>query len=192
VANPTPNWKFQFNWTVPKSVSTNDLPGSRAYFSSHLTEWSTIANGGTTLDGQVKQDLANAELELNNTAVSATTQGEVKSTFNVVAAYTFTDTWAKGFTIGAGATALGQQETSTGGSFYSPSYTTYIAFLKYETVYELGGKKWHVTYQLNVDNLTNNENLVFTGYNQNGGATQGSNFYFLEPRKFSLSVQTKF
>jgi hypothetical protein len=192
VANPTPNWKIQINYSQPKSVSTNDMPGSRAYFAAHLTEWSSVASGGTALDGTLKQDLANAELELNNTAVSATTQGEVKSTFNVVAAYSFTDTWAKGLTIGAGATALGEQETSTGGSFFSPAYTTYIAFVKYQTVYELGGKKWHVTYQLNVDNLTDNKNLVFTGYNQNGSAIQGSNYYFLEPRKFSLSVQTKF
>jgi len=192
VANPTPNIKIQISYSAPKSVTSNDLPGSRAYFASHLTEWSQIANGGTTFDGQLKQDLTNAELELTNTAVSANNQGTVKSTFNVVAAYTFTDSPVKGLTIGAGATALGEQETSTGGTLYSPAYTTYIAFLKYETVYGISGRKLHVTYQLNVDNLTNNKNLVFTNYNQSGTATQGSNFYFLEPRKFSFSLQTKF
>jgi outer membrane receptor for monomeric catechols len=111
----------------------------------------------------------------------------------LVAAYTFTETWAKGLSIGAGATALGKQETSTGGVMYSPAYTTYIAFLKYETVYEAAGKKFHVTYQLNVDNLTDNKNLVFTGYNSNpNGMTQGSNFYYLTPRKVSLSLATRF
>ena len=49
-----------------------------------------------------------------------------------------------------------------------------------------------MTYQLNVDNLTNNRDLVFTGYNQNSaGMTQGSNYYELEPRKFTLSLETK-
>ena len=192
VANPTPNWRFQASYAIPKSVVDNDLPNTRAYFASHLTEWTAVASGTTALDGQVAADLSNAEQELNNTAIPATNQGLVKSTFNIVAAYTFTDTWAKGFSIGAGATALGEQETSTGGKLFSPGYTTYIAFLKYETSYHAAGRKFHVVYQLNVDNLTNNENLVFTGYNQNGGATQGSGYYFLEPRKVSLSLSTKF
>lgn len=192
VANPTPNWRFQASYAVPKSVESNDLPGSRAYFASHLTEWSTIANGGTTLDGTVKEDLTNAETTLTNTSIAATNAGLVKSTANLVAAYTFTDTWAKGFTLGAGATALGAQETSTGGTLFSPSYTTYIAFLKYETVYYAADRKFHVTYQLNVDNLTNDKNLVFTGYNANGNLAQGSNYYYLDPRKVTLSATMKF
>jgi len=193
VANPTPNWRFQASYAVPKSVEDNDLPGSRAYFAAHLTEWSAVANGGTNLDGIVKADLANAETELNNTSISATNQGLVKSTFNLVAAYTFTGTWAKGLTLGAGATALGAQETSTGGTLYSPAYTTYIAFIQYKTVYNAMGKRVHVTYQLNVDNLTDNKNLVFTGYNSSpSGQTQGSNYYFLDPRKFTLSLAMNF
>lgn len=194
VANPTPNWRFQASYAVPKSVEDNDLPGSRAYFADHLSEWQAVAGGGTSLDGTLASDLRNAEQTLTNTAISAANQGTVKYTFNVVAAYTFTDTLIKGFTIGAGATALGAQETSTGGTLYSPAYTTYIAFLKYSTTYHAMGRKLHVTYQLNVDNLGGSKNLVFTGYNQNSstGAVQGSNFYYLDPRKFTLSLFTSF
>jgi len=156
--------------------------------------WTPVANGGTTLDGTLAADLRNAEQTLSNTAIAATNQGTVKSTFNVVAAYSFTDTFAKGLEIGVGATALGEQETSTGGTLWSPGYTTYIAFLKYSTTYHALGRKVHVTYQLNVDNLGGNKNLVFTGYNQNSGtgAVQGSNFYYLDPRKFTLSMFTSF
>ena len=191
-ANPTENWRFQASYAVPKSVEDNDLPGSRAYFAAHLSEWQQVANGNSPFAGQVGADLVNAQNTLNNTSIEATNAGVVKSTFNLVAAYTFTDAWAKGFTIGAGATALGKQETSTGGTLFSPGYTTYIAFLKYSTVYHLGGRNLHVTYQLNVDNLTNNRDLVFTGYNQNSaGMTQGSNYYELDPRRFTLSLVTK-
>jgi hypothetical protein len=193
VANPTPNWRFQANYSAPKSVENNDLPNSRAYFNAHLTEWSTIANGGTNLDGQVKVDLANAQQTLTNTSIPATNQGEFKSTFNLVAAYTFTTTAVRGLTIGAGATALGPQETSTGGLLFSPAYTTYIAFLKYSTSYHAMGRKIQVTYQLNVDNLTDNKNLVFTNYNMNpSGMVQGTNYYFLQPRKFTASLATRF
>jgi outer membrane receptor for monomeric catechols len=193
VANPTPNWRFQASYAVPKSVEDNDLPNSRAYFDSHLAEWSAVANGGSSLDGTVKEDLANAEQELNNTSISATNQGVVKSTFNLVAAYSFTETFVRGLTLGAGATALGKQETSTGGALFSPGYTTYIAFIKYATSYHAMGRKINVTYQLNVDNLTNDKNLVFTGYNTNNlGSTQGTSYYFLEPRKFTASVATRF
>jgi hypothetical protein len=192
-ANPSKNWRFQASYAVPKSQEDNDLPGSRAYFASHLNEWQQVANGSNSFAGQVATDLNNAELTLHNTAIPATNAGVVKSTFNLVAAYTFTDTWAQGLTIGAGATALGKQETTTGGMLYSPAYTTYIAFLRYETVYELAGKKCHVVYALNVDNLTNDQNLVFTGFNQNSsGMTQGANYYFLEPRKFTFSVSAKY
>jgi len=191
-ANPTPNWRFQATYSQPKSVEDNDLPGSRAYFAAHLAEWTTVADGGSKLDGQVLADLGNAEQTLTDTSVSATNAGVVKSTFNVVAAYTFTETPVKGLTIGAGATALGKQETSTGGTLWSPSYTTYIAFLTYSTHYELGGKRVHVKYQLNVDNLGNNRDLVFTGFNQDGTQVQGSNYYLIDPRKFTLGLTVSY
>ena len=43
-----------------------------------------------------------------------------------------------------------------------------------------------------MDNLANNRNLVFTGYNQSGTTVQGAGFYYLDPRKFSLSAALKF
>jgi hypothetical protein len=190
-ANPTPNWRFQASYAIPKSVEDNDLPGSRAYFNSHLAEWQTVASSSNPLAGQVQEDLTNAMTTLNNTAIPATNQGTVKSTFNAVVAYTFTDTALKGFTIGAGATALGKQEATTGGALYSPAYTTYIAFLKYEATYHLAGKRLHVIYQLNADNLSDNRNLVFTGYNSANGSTYGANYYLIDPRKFTLSLTTK-
>jgi hypothetical protein len=194
VGNPTPNIRFQLNWSIPKSVEDNDLPNSRAYFAQHLTEWQAVASGGSTLDGTVAEDLRNAETTLANTSISATNQGTVKYTFNAIVAYTWTDGFLKGLGIGGGGTALGAQESSTGGAFFSPSYTTYVAFIKYEQNYHAMGRHIHLSYQLNVDNLTNNQNLVFTGYNSNSttGGIQGSNFYYIEPRKFTGSISMKF
>ena len=191
-ANPTPNWKFQASFAEPKVVSENDLPGSRAYFAAHLGEWQSVANGGSKLDGQLNQDLINAEQTLVNTAGTANQAGVVKSTFNLVIAYTFTDGVVNGLTLGAGATSLGEQEISTGGTLYSPAYTTYIAFVSYSTAYEAFGKKLHVKYQLNVDNLTDNRTLVYTGFNQVGSLTQGSNYYLIDPRKFTLSAVLRY
>ena len=191
-ANPTENWRFQISYAAPKSESANDLPGSRAYFAAHLAEWQQIASGGTKLDGQLAQDLVNAENTLQDTAIPANNAGVVKSTFNVVGAYSFTDNVLRGLTIGAGATALGEQEISTGGTLYSPAYTTYIAFASYSTSYDILGKRVHVKYQLNVDNLTDNKNLVFTSFNQVGTATQGANYYLIEPRKFTLGLTLRY
>lgn len=191
-ANPTPNWRFQASYAAPKSQSANDLPGTRAYFAAHLAEWQQVANGGTKLDGQVLADLNNSENTLVNTEASPDNAGVVKSTFNFVAAYTFTESMVKGLTIGAGATALGEQRISTGGTMFSPAYTTYIAFLTYSTSYNIMGDKVHVRYQLNVDNLTNNQNLVFTQFNQVGSQTQGSNYYLIDPRKFTLGLSLRY
>jgi len=187
-ANPSPNWRFQASYSRPKSVEDNDLPGSRAYFAAHLAEWSAVADGGSKLDGQLLSDLSNAQLTLNDTAKEATNAGVVKSTFNVVAAYTFTATPLNGLTIGLGATALGEQETSTGGLLYSPGYTIYNAFLTYSQHYNMFGKRVHVKYQLNIDNFTNNRDLVFTGFNEVGTQVQGSNYYLIDPLKVTLGL----
>ena len=191
-ANPTENWRFQVSYAQPKSQQANDLPGSRAYFAAHLSEWQQISGGGSKLDGQLAQDLVNAENTLSNTSVASDNAGVVKSTFNVVGAYTFTDTWARGLTLGAGATALGEQRISTGGTMFSPAYTTYIAFATYATSYDILGKKVHVKYQFNVDNLADNKNLVFTSFNQVGGLTQGANYYLIDPRKFTLGLTVRY
>ncbi len=190
VANPTPNWRFQVTLAVPKSVSTNDLPGARQYYDAHLAEWSPLVTTGTQpYAGSLNQDLTNTETTLNNVAGSKTSAGLVKSTFSVFTVYTFTDTWARGLAIGGGATALGAQNISTGGSLSSPGYQIYSALVSYST--RLG--KVPAKFQLNVDNLFGNKTLVYTGYNTfSNGGTQGSNFNYLTPRKLTLSMRLEF
>ncbi|MFI5356753.1 MAG: TonB-dependent siderophore receptor [Opitutales bacterium] len=192
-ANPTDNLRLQVGYSVPKSVSDNDLPGSRVYYAAHLAEWQAVANGTGPNHGQVATDLTNAANTLANTRATPTNAGVVKYTFNIFGVYTFTDDWAKGLSVGGGATALGAQNISTGGTMSSPGYTTYNALFAYETKFDTLGDKIRVKFQLNIDNLFDNKDLVYTGFNQNAaGMTQGSNFYFLEPRKFTFSANFKF
>jgi outer membrane receptor for monomeric catechols len=87
---------------------------------------------------------------------------------------------------------LGKQNISTGGSAFSPAYTTYSALLAYDTAFNLAGEHLQVKFQLNVDNLTDNKNLVYTGYTQFGTSTQGAGYYFVAPRKYALSANIKF
>jgi hypothetical protein len=50
------------------------------------------------------------------------------------------------------------------------------------------GKRVHVKYQLNIDNFTNNRDLVFTGFNEVGTQVQGSNYYLIDPLKVTLGL----
>lgn len=187
-ANPTPNWRLQVSYSVPKSVSTNNLVGSRAYFASHLAEWQTTATGGIApYNGTLAGDLTRAQQKLTETSVEATNAGLVKSTLSAFAVYTFTDTWVKGLSIGGGATSLGTQNIRTGGTMKSPGYTTYNALVGYQMKFG----SYPVKVQLNVDNLFDKDTLVYTDFNTVGSDSQGSSFYFVPPRKFTLSVTIK-
>lgn len=191
-ANPTPNLRLQAGWSLPKSVSDNDLPGSRAYYAAHLAEWQAIASSSNPFAGQVAQDLTNAQRTLTNTSASVTNAGLVKSTFNFFAVYTFTNDWANGFSIGGGATVLGQQYISTGGTATSPGYSVWSGLLAYKITFHTLGREIHTKFQLNVDNLLDSKNLVYTGYNTFSTLTQGSGYYFLTPRRFTLSANFQF
>jgi outer membrane receptor protein involved in Fe transport len=193
VANPTTNLRLQIGLSLPKSVADNDLPGSRAYFAAHLAEWQTQANAnGNQYQKQLAQVITQSQTTLANTSIPASSAGTVKSTFNFFAVYTFTDSWAKGFAIGGGGTTLGKQNISTGGTAFSPGFTTLNALLSYSTVFNIAGERLQTKFQLNVDNLLDNKNLIYTGYNTFGSQTQGSGFNYLEPRKFTLSANFKF
>ncbi len=198
VANPTDNLRLQLGWSLPKSVVQSDLPGSRKYFAAHLPEWQPVASSNpsdpiaASHAANLQRIISNSQLTLANTAVPATSAGLVKSTLNFFAVYTFTNEWANGLSIGAGATALGKQNISTGGALSSPSYTTYSALVAYNTAFNAMGRRMHVKIQLNVDNLTDNKNLVFTGYTAFGTLNQGAGYNFVDPRKYTLSANLTF
>ena len=187
-ANPTPNLRLQVSYSVPKSVSTNNLNGSRAYFASHLAEWQKVAGTGLApYAGTLAADLTTAQQKLNETSVEATNAGLVKSTLSAFAVYTFIGGAVDGLSIGGGATSLGAQNIRTGGALKSPAYTTWSALVAYQTKF----RSYPVKLQLNVDNLFDNDTLVFTDFNTAGTETQGSSYYFVAPRKFSLSITVK-
>jgi len=193
VANPTSNLRLQIGLALPKSVSDNDLPGSRAYFNTHLAEWQPFASSS---GNQYQQALAtiinNSKTTLANTSVSSTSAGLVKSTFNFFAVYTFTDETMKGWSVGGGGTTLGSQNITTGGTATSPGFSTFAALVAYSTSFKVSGEKIHAKFQLNVDNLFDNKNLIFTGYNTFGTTTQGAGYNFLAPRTLTLSANFKF
>jgi hypothetical protein len=188
-ANPTKNLRLQITYALPKSVVSDNLGGSRAYYASHLNDWKAVTTTGKApFAGQLASDLTTAQTKLNETAVEGTNLGVVKSTLSAFAAYSFTEGALKGLTFGGGPTRLGEQNIRTGGTLKSPGYITWSALLGYQT------RVAHhdIKIQLNVDNVFDNDTLVYTDFNTVGTTTQGSNYYLLTPRKFTLSATFKF
>ena len=184
--------RFQANYSAPKSDVDDNLGGSRAYFANHLAEWQAVPTPVSPIQinaaGALASGLATAQQKLNETAVPGGNQGVIKYTLSAFAVYTFTDGAAQGLSFGGGPTRLGSQNIRTGGSLESPGYITWSALVAYRTKVA----NYPVKLQLNVDNVFNNDALVFTDFNTVGTENQGSGYYFVTPRKFTLSATINF
>lgn len=116
-------------------------------------------------------------------------------TANLYTTYSFRDGWLKGFAFGGGANFRGKQVigNANGSPFhyrYANAYTLVSAHTRYD--YRFG--KVRARFQLNVSNLLDEENVVYTAYSVN--ATAGGDvpnaFRYHQPRKVSLTASFNF
>lgn len=186
VANPTDNIRVQLHYSAPKGERTNDGVDGLAYFNEHLSEWSSVAAGSSTPDQKLASDLAMAKANYAIWAVPTLAAGVVKSMWNAFATYSFTDTMLKGAEVGFGATETGARQIDQVNK--TDEYTTESLLLGYSNKTVIAGHKLNYRVQFNVDNLFNNNKLIFQSYN----GTQGMDYNFIPDRKFTVSVALGF
>ena len=199
-------------------------------FQAKWSAWATNLKNdkGETLTTAEGQNITNQILNIqNNIAGSApgtVNNNTVKWSGSLAATYQFgRETTLRGFSVGYGISGRGERKTSSlpaailfgltaPGSraatpaenqaaafayLYQPSYYTQDANIAYRKRFG----KYNVRFQLNVNNITDKQDLLFNGYTTYRVLGQNTNpllgmfpngFNYLEPRKFILTTSVDF
>jgi outer membrane receptor for monomeric catechols len=110
---------------------------------------------------------------------------------NLFTRYRFTRGFLRNLTVGGGVNLvarrfIGSREVGTETVFdYSEGYERYSAFL----AYELKSRHAAWKFQLNVDNVLDDDGFRYTALNPNGVGLQ---FRIQDPRSYRVSVSSKF
>jgi len=198
VANPTPNIRLQAHYSKPKGEKENNGPNGRVYFAQHLPDWQPIASGSSPEAIQLAKLLTDAQKMLDTTSVKTITAKLPTEIYNFWGTYSFLEGGLKGLEIGGGASYLGEQygqpwETANGKRTLSPSYTIVSAFIGYTTNFGAWGRDIRAKFQINVDNVLDEDKLIFTAYQTFGSSgIQGGNYRYLDSRRFTFSATFSF
>jgi hypothetical protein len=216
VANPTRQLRLALNVKNAETQVSDLFPAITAYIAEHRGTWLAPQNAnrivgtgfGSATGQTVAQVVASTELLLR-TVKAPEGRAPVmdrKITGNMFAKYSFASGFLKNFAVGAGANyrsraVLAYRIQTDQQAAYTPAYTDFNGLLQYSGRFR--SDKIRYTLQLNIDNLTDNQDpqAVNGGQPVPGNASQSIlptvdgvvPFYILpEPRRFSLSATFTF
>jgi outer membrane receptor protein involved in Fe transport len=193
-ANPTKSLRLQASFGLPESQIVNALPGQRAYYAQNLPTWEAAAATGTPDAATLRTELVNAQRILDQNVAGKDKVGLVKYTASLFANYTFQEGALHGFSIGGGVAQTGRQYVGEirNEKFYSSERLTTQLVLAYETTF----KGMPARIALNLENLLNDRDPIYTGYDSSWVAADGrpvvSGYYFPNPLTARLSVRLTF
>lgn len=196
--SPTENFRLQFHYSKPKGQKENDGPNAARYFAQKIATWQAAAGGTGPEQTKLATMLTNAQNSINSVRVPTITGHLIKDMYNVFATYSFSEGAMRGFQVGAGATSLGQQygnpwDNVNGHRTLSPSYTTYTALVGYQRNFDFANRRVRARLQLNVDNITNVDRLIFLSYQSYGtNQTQPMDYNMVAPRKYTITASFDF
>ena len=216
VANPTRQLRLSVNVKNAETKVSNLFPHMTAYIAEHRDTWLSPNNAnrivgsgyGSASGLTVAQVVQNTDLLLRTVKApeGRSPVMDRKIMGNMFAKYSFNSGFLKNFAVGSGANYRGRavlayRIQTDQQAAYTPAYTDFNALVQYS------GRFWsdkiRYTLQLNVDNLTDNQDpqAVNGGQAVPGNAAQSIlpsmdgvvPFYILpEPRRFSLSATFTF
>jgi iron complex outermembrane recepter protein len=187
IANLTPNWRLMTNASTNKTSLTNVAMTVREYIAANRTAW--IATGNATVLDQLKQleDYVKPNLiDVDGGSLPLTP----KWTANLRTDYTMRTGKLKGVNAGFGVrTRLGtflgytSSDPATRREITAGSTTVADANIGYATKLGWRGTDHRVKFQLNVNNLFDNQKLLALKSNSQN---QVLNYRFQTPRQFIL------
>lgn len=191
-ANLTRNWRLMFNYARPETEQSNIGEGLRGYYDANIAEWRAGANNPAIPNSAaIAQNILDIESTLQGYTDGRRLNNTPDYTANAYTTYSFRDGWLKGFAVGGGANFRGRQLIGNRRNLpfdylYSNSYVLVSSHVSFTHL--LG--KVRTRYQLNVSNLLNDRDVVFTNYSFNAGlGTEVPNaFRHQAPRRFMLTV----
>ncbi len=196
--NPTKNFRLLAHYAVPKGKTENAAPNSMRYFQEHLATWQAAAGGTSPESTTLASDLTKAGDTLDAVSEPAVTAHLAKKIYNLFGVYSFDEGALNGWEFGAGITGLGKQYGNPGDKIngervLSPAYSTWSMLIGYSTKFNTMNRDVAANFQLNVDNVFDNDKLVFLSYQAYGdGLTQPMDFRYLAPRQVTLTATFSF
>lgn len=195
-ANLARGWRLMLNYALPETEQGDIGPGLRGYVATHLATWQAgAANPNLPNRARIETNINDINRTIQGYTQGRTLNNTVKYTGNVYTTYSFREGPLKGFAIGGGANFRGKQlvgnvNNSPFDYLYTPSYVLVSGHMGYELPF----KKVRTRLQLNVSNLFNEQDVVFTSYifNAAAGGDVPQNFRYQTPRRYSLSATFRF
>jgi len=213
VINPTKNWRGMVNFSISDAFVSNAYSETRAYYDLYIDEWrARAANSSVTDSNAINTRLSTIETGFFNNTDGRTLDRTPDYSARVFTTYRIPEGKLKGLSIGGGAQfdgarVIGAQQVwdpvtkafitpDPLASVKSESYVLLNAMLSYN--FKLWGHQ--IRTQLNINNLLDEDQVIFTGVSTytrtSGGVTEG---YFvpgapryLTPRTFVLSASVNF
>lgn len=199
-ANLTPQWRTSFNWSITKQITTNQNPRTVAYTARHLATWQAASAAeldrtGTTLTAPtVGAALQNAQFILD--AILAGNgnirRGLREHSGNVFTNYTFArDSKLRGLSTGIGANfrgknVVGYDSSRRNAPLYGNQFVLVNGMVRYSR--RIAASNRELRFQLNVDNLLGEHDLLVTDANQD----RPFRFVYQNPRRWSVTSTVTF
>lgn len=182
-ANLSRSWSLLLSGGVPMGNSTtNAYPALRAFLGANRATWLATNNPA------VAPNLAIVDAEI--AALALTSRNFPRYRVNFLSRYSFTEGRIKGLVIGGGVQVFGpvkfEQVPFT--PMETASYSVASAFARYQK------KFWHAnwTFQLNVQNLFDQDNFRWTRFQATALAARPANYRIDAPREVTLTLRTSF
>lgn len=218
VANPLPTLRLTANYARPDATIIQQRPGQQAYFDQHINEWTAAGNSALPNAASIRNDIQTIRNALEGIAKGATSNNTFRQSANFYGTYTFTQGPVKGLSVGGGGNYRGTRKignrdarlkfgvtTPTAAQIREAAFdylrapSTFTATMHASYDYRIS-QKIRARFQLNVSNLFDNDDLVITNYGTYNAGGLGanpltqtdSNFYYLDPRKFTLTATFSF
>ncbi|MGH7958502.1 MAG: hypothetical protein ACREH8_16035, partial [Opitutaceae bacterium] len=225
-ANPTDNIRLIAGLSLPDTAIVDRLADTTKYNAIHRATWEQAlatgrGEGGIQLTAQQLNDLRtnldNLDQSLQAAVAGARLNNTLKYTGHIYGSYRFGPEFLKDVSIGAGAyfrgkekignvdpqilfnttAPTGQQRAASAFAYiYAPSYYNVTSHIAYERKFG----KYRTKFQLNVDNLLDDDEVRFYGVNVHRIGGIGTNpltqtpgfFNYPEPRKYTFTATVMF
>lgn len=191
-ANLTRSWRLMFNYARPETEQAAIGAGLRSYYEANLAEWRAGANNPALPNAAlIAQNIGDIERTLSGYTQGRRLNNTPDYTANAYTTYSFREAPLKGFAIGGGANFRGRQlignrQNQPFSYLYADPYFLVSSHVSYS--HRLG--KVRTRYQVNVTNLLNDRDVVFSNYTNNAalGGEVPNAFRHQAPRRFMLTV----
>ena len=195
-ANLTRSWRLMFNYSIPKTQQADIGPGLRGYAATHMATWQAGGNNPALPNAaRVRQNITDINNIIGGYTQGRTLNGTVDYTANAYTTYAFREGHLKNFALGVGANFRGKQVVgNANGQPFNYRCAKAYTLVSAHTSYDLRIGKVRTRLQLNVSNLLDEQDVVYTAYSFNAaaGGDVPNTFRYQTPRKYSLSATINF